>query len=183
MENRPGKLANFLHFSEFVQQESEEANFLFGLSSLNVKPSTSKVKASSYTTTSFNSSDQGLKPHNRWGECWYCKSNTHRLIDCKEFTKISIEDLFEFIKRTRLCHKCFSSRHRTPQCKKVNSCTVEGCTNPFHHTLLHFTRDPQFPKGQRLKSAILILIIHEKTLLRFLQFQRPPIRMQMYTFV
>ena len=27
-----------------------------------------------------------------------------------------------------------------PQCKKVNSCTVEGCTNPFHHTLLHFTR-------------------------------------------
>ena len=81
-----------------------------------------------------------MKAQNRWGECRYCKSTTHRLIDCKEFTKISIEDRFEFIKRSRLCHKCFSSRHRTPQCKKVNSCTVEGCTNPFHHTLLHFTR-------------------------------------------
>ena len=139
VENRSGKLANFSHFSEFVQQESEEANSLFGLRSLNVKPSTSKVKAS-YTTTSFNSSNRGLKPQNRWGECWYCKSSTHRLIDCEEFIKISIDDRFEFIKRSKLCHKCFSSRHHTPQCKKVNSCTVEGCTNSFHHTLLHFTR-------------------------------------------
>ena len=139
VENRSGKLANFSHFSEFVQQESEEANSLFGLRSLNVKPSTSKVKAS-YTTTFFNSSDRGLKPQNRWEECWYCKSSTHRLIDCKEFIKISIDDRFEFIKRSKLCHKCFSSRHRTRQCKRVNSCTVEGCTNPFHHTLLHFTR-------------------------------------------
>ena len=139
VENRSGKLANFSQFSEFVQQESEETNSLFGLRSLNVKPSTSKVKAS-YTTTSFNSSDRRLKPKNCWGECLYCKSSTHRLIDCKEFTKFSIEDRLEFIKRSRLCHKCFSSRDRTPQCKKVNSCTVEGCTNPFYHTLLHFTR-------------------------------------------
>ena len=64
VENRSGKLANFSHFSEFVQQESEEANSLFGLRSLNVKPSISKVKAASYTTTSFNSSDLGLKPQN-----------------------------------------------------------------------------------------------------------------------
>ena len=139
VENRSGKLANFPHFSEFVQQESKEANSLFGLRSLNVKPSTSKVKAASYTTTSFNSSQQGLKSQKRWGECWYCKSSTHRLIDCKEFTKISIEDQFEFIKQSRLCHKCFSFRHRTPLCEKVNSCIVEGCTNPFHHMLLHFT--------------------------------------------
>ena len=139
VENRSGKLANFSHFSEFVQLESEETNSLFGLRSLNVKPSTSKVKAS-YTTTSFNSSNREWKPRNRWGECWYCKSSTHRLIECEEFIKISIDDRFEFIKRSKLCHKCFSSRHRTPQCKKVNSCTVEGCTNPFHHTLLHFTR-------------------------------------------
>ena len=53
VESRSGKLANFSHFSEFVQQESEEANSLFGLRSLNVKPSTSRVKAASYTTTSF----------------------------------------------------------------------------------------------------------------------------------
>ena len=92
VENRSGELANFSHFSEFVQQESEEANSLFGLRSLNVKPSTSKVKAS-YTTTFFNSSDRGLKPQNRWGECWYCKSSIHRLIDCKEFIKILINDL------------------------------------------------------------------------------------------
>ena len=30
VENRSGKLANFSYFSEFVQQESEEANSLFG---------------------------------------------------------------------------------------------------------------------------------------------------------
>ena len=65
VENRSGKLANFSHFSEFVQQESEEANSLFGLRSLNVKPSTSKVKAASYTTASFNSSNRELKPQNR----------------------------------------------------------------------------------------------------------------------
>ena len=179
VENRLGKLANFSQFSEFVQ-ESEEANSLFGLRSLNVKPSNSKVKAASCTTTSFNSSDQGLKPQNRWEECGYCKSNTHSLIDYKEFTKIFVKDRFEFIKGSRLCHKCFSSRHRTPLCKKVNSCTVEGCTNPFHHTLLHFTRKKS-PVSKR--TGILILMIHQKTLLRFLQFQRPPILMQMCTFV
>ena len=119
VESRSGKLANFSHFSQFVQQESEETNFLFGLRSLNVKPSTSKVKAASCTTTSFNSSDRELKAQNRWGECWYCKSSTHRLIDCKEFTKISIEDRFEFIKRSRLYYKCFSSKHQTPNAKRL----------------------------------------------------------------
>ena len=118
VENRSGKLANFTHFSEFVQQEFEEANSLFGLRSLNVKQSTSKVKAS-YTTTSFNNSDQELKPQSRWRECWYCKSSTHRLIDCKEFIKISLDDRLEFIKRSKLCHKCFSLRHRTPNAKRL----------------------------------------------------------------
>ena len=116
MENRSEKLANFSHFSEFVQ-ESEEVNFLFGLRSLNVNPSSSKVKTASYTTTSLNSSNRQLKPKNRWGECWYCKSSTHRLINCQEFAKISVKDSFEFIKCFRLCHKCFSSRHRTPHAK------------------------------------------------------------------
>ena len=118
VENRSGKLANFSHFSEFVQQELEEANSLFGLRCLSLKPSTSKVKAA-YTSTSFNNSNRGLKPQNCWGECWYCKLSTHRLIDCKEFTKISLEDRFEFIKCSKLCHKFFSSRHCTPQCKKL----------------------------------------------------------------
>ena len=94
IQYRSGKLTNFSHFSEFVPQESEKANSLFSLRSLNVKPSTSKVKAA-YTTTSFNNNDQGLKPQNRWGECWYWKSSTHRLTDCKEFTKISIENRLE----------------------------------------------------------------------------------------
>ena len=94
-----------------------------------------------------------MKPQNRWGECWYCKSSTHRLIDCKEFIKISIEDRLEFIKRSRQCHKCFSSRHCTLQCKKVNSCTIEGCTSPFHHTLLHFTRK-RFPVSKRTAPEV-----------------------------
>ena len=61
---------------------------------------------------------------------------------------MSVEDRFECIKRSRLCHKYFNSRHRTPLYKKVNSCTVEGCTNPFHYMLLHFTRkrSPAFRK-------------------------------------
>ena len=57
------------------------ANSLFDLKSLNVKPSTSKVKIASYTTTSLNSSDRGLKSQNCWEECWYYKSSTHRLIN------------------------------------------------------------------------------------------------------
>ena len=184
MEYRSGKLANFLHFSEFVQQESEEANSLFGLRSLNVKPSASKVKAASYITTSFYSSDRGLKPQNCWGECWYCKSSTHRLIGCKEFTKISIEDRFEFIERSRLCHKCFSSRHRTPQCKKVNSCTVEGCTNPFHHTLLHFTRKKS-PVSKRIAPEVSNFNTDDslENTIALSTVSRPPILMQMYTFV
>ena len=143
-------------------------NSLFGLRSLNIKSLTSKIKAASYITTSFNSSDRGSKPQNHQGECWYCKSGTHRLINYQ----ISVQDHFKFIKHSRLCHKCFSSRHCTPYAKSLILAQWKAVLVHFiTHYYIQLEVDPWFSERQCLRSATQILMIYQKTLLFFLQFK------------
>ena len=142
VETSVGHLANFSHFVDFIRNESEEVNSLFGLRSLHPKtsPSKPKVKTSSFgvvtsKSTSIKSSES--KSSAQPGSCYFCKDTSHMLWDCKKFREKTVQDRICFVKELKLCHKCLSARHRTPECKKNNTCSSSGCKGLYHHTLLH----------------------------------------------
>ena len=145
IETSTGLLANYCDFMQFVQLQSEEVNSLFGVRTLHTKssstkPASSKAKASSFGVVASTSNTKHAKPNlaNKFNAtCWYCHHASHRLLECKEFSRISVQDRFVFVKESKLCQKCLSSRHRTPDCKRDNPCSVKGCKGKFHHTLLH----------------------------------------------
>ena len=69
--------------------------------------------------------------------CFYCKSKSHKLVDCPTFQKATLSERSNFIKSNKFCYKCLRSRHRTFKCERKNTCNVNGCTGTFHHNLLH----------------------------------------------
>ena len=140
IENSTRFLANFSHFVDFVRRQADELTSLFGQRSLCSKTSASlhKTEASSFgVVASKPASGQQSTLTRSAGSCWFCKDSSHKLLNCKKFQNVSVNERNSFVKTNKLCFKCLSSRHRTPQCKAVNTCSIQGCTGTFHHTLLH----------------------------------------------
>ena len=138
IEKTRGFVAEFSDLVEFVKQESDVANSLFGLRTLNDKSNPKSKPSSSKATVAF------LEEENKrtgLGSCWYCKDTRHKLLNCASFLNLSLNKRYKFVKTTKLCHKCLSSKHRTPACKRTNTCKVDGCSGAFHHTLLHRSVD------------------------------------------
>ena len=138
IEKTRGFVAEFSDLVEFVKQESDVANSLFGLRTLNDKSNPKSKPSSSKATVAF------LEEENKrtgLGSCWYCKDTRHKLLNCVSFLNLSLNERYKFVKTTKLCHKCLSSKHRTPACKRTNTCKVDGCSGAFHHTLLHRSVD------------------------------------------
>ena len=133
IEKTKGLVAEFSDLVELVKEDSDVANFLFGLGTLNNKSNPKSKPFSSKATVAF------LQEENKkagLGSCWYCKDTRHKLLNCASFLNLSLNECYKFIKSTKLCHKRLSSKHRTPACKRTNTCRVDGCSEVFHHTLL-----------------------------------------------
>ena len=145
IERKTGSIAKFADFVSFVQNESAIANSLFGKRSLSIQSSITsskpkpKVKASSFhataTSTKSNLNKTDIKSSKNL--CWYCNESSHWLLKCKSFQSMPVKERLSFVKQRKLCHKCLSSKHRTPECKRSKTCVVNGCTESYHHTLLH----------------------------------------------
>ena len=136
IENQTGRVASFSHFVTFVLTQAEVVNSLFGRRLFST--TATKVKStSSFVSNSASNSVSVAKP---CFVCYYCDKPSHAFRNCPEFNNASVQERIKFVKTKKYCHKCLSSKHRTPQCLKQNTCSVEGCTGTFHHTLLHLPR-------------------------------------------
>ncbi|XP_061724297.1 uncharacterized protein LOC133530805 [Cydia pomonella] len=69
--------------------------------------------------------------------CTYCKGE-HYIFNCKEFTKNSVEDRHDFVRKNRLCYNCLVPYHNVFRCKQKTSCRI---CRKRHHSLLHQTRE------------------------------------------
>ena len=149
IEANTRSIARFRDLVAFVETESNEANSLFGLRSLNLNTSkgsiqrTSKPKVSSYNISASSRVSPRKEPKRSetLQSCWFCKSSNHKILSCPDFRRLDVTDRHKFVKSLKLCCKCLSSKHRTPQCKKSNTCEVEDCKGGYHHTILHRSID------------------------------------------
>lgn len=67
--------------------------------------------------------------------CFCCKKN-HRLIECDEFSKLSINEKWTIVKQNNLCFACLRKGHPLRFCHSKKLCPVEKC-DLYHHILLH----------------------------------------------
>jgi len=149
IENQTNRVADFRSFVNFVIEQSDVANSLFGSKILGTKqqnfgPGTNKTvksKMSSYSVKTSKIPPTSIltpkpAPQSSFA-CFYCKEKSHRLAECQKFKKAPLSERISFIKSNKFCYKCLSSKHRTYECVKQNTCFKHGCTGTYHHTLLH----------------------------------------------
>ena len=92
-----------------------------------------KKKQSSNTNSSGSSEKKG---------CPMCKSHEHIAEKCAEFTKLSVNERWKFVKEMKLCRRCLVAHTRWPCEGEV--CGVHGCQKR-HHRLLHYVPEPEKP--------------------------------------
>ena len=123
----------------FVRREAEMINSVFGKSRWSaVKTETAVWEAKKYksVTSSTVVSKHVPESISYKKTCKLCKG-MHLLPECQEFKKMRHYKRLEFVKKENLCFKCLCSGHVAGDCKSREECSVEGCINSKHHTLLH----------------------------------------------
>jgi hypothetical protein len=70
--------------------------------------------------------------------CPYCK-DSHKLLFCRDFAKIDVNQRSQFVKSNRLCEICLLSNHVTSECKRSYTCVLCGAR---HSKLLHVADAP-----------------------------------------
>ena len=71
-------------------------------------------------------------------KCPSCSQN-HRLFQCPDFRKKTLEERLQFVCKKGLCNNCFARGHLAKMCEMPSFCRVKDC-NFKHSTFLH-------PKG------------------------------------
>ena len=123
----------------FVRREAEVINSVFGKSRWSaVKTETAAWEAKKYKSVTSSTVVSKHVPESTPYKktCKLCKG-MHLLPECQEFKKMRHYKHLEFVKKENLCFKCLCSDHVARDSKSCEECSVEGCVNPKHHTLLH----------------------------------------------
>ena len=138
IECETGKRANFAALAEFVAEQNQTANSIFGRAlhkSTNFRRPTSSRRSSAAA----QSEEQPKKTATRCLQC-LCWSNQHDIMKCRKFAGMNCRDRYQCARARGLCCRCPSSGHMVKDCVEKTGCTVDGCEKS-HHVLLHFPRE------------------------------------------
>ena len=81
---------------------------------------------------------------------WMC-GKSHRLMNCYQFLKQSLEERKNFVQNKKLCKNCLSKGHQLDACVSKFTCQKDGCSQK-HHTLLHDNKTNELVSNM-LKSS------------------------------
>ncbi|XP_058827154.1 uncharacterized protein LOC131687123 [Topomyia yanbarensis] len=98
---------------------------------------THSMEDSSLMATNKEASGVTMRPSSP--ACFICKNPGHRVKDCSEFDKKTVDERWETIQKLGLCRLCLGAHGRRP-CKNRKQCDIDGCQRR-HHPLLHSKRD------------------------------------------
>ena len=161
-----GQIADFSHFVSFVVKLSEEANSLYGR---RVFGTLSRARPEAHSSSTSRSGDRRKSALSSYNvnvsrtqnpqqsdhlACFFCKSPSHRLLECPEFKATPLAKRSSLVKGLKLCYKCLSPNHRAPSCSKQNTCSAVGCTGTFHHTLLHPWKQRSTPSSTNTSDSL-----------------------------
>ena len=70
-------------------------------------------------------------------KCPSCSQN-HRLFQCPDFRKKTLEERLEFVRKKGLCNNCFARGHLAKTCEMPSFCRVKDCN--FKHSMFLHTK-------------------------------------------
>ncbi|XP_055588827.1 uncharacterized protein LOC129741145 [Uranotaenia lowii] len=70
--------------------------------------------------------------------CAHCDQVGHRIVDCRTFKALNVEDRWRKIRDMGLCQNCLYN-HGRRSCRLRQSCNIDNCQHR-HHRLLHPTK-------------------------------------------
>lgn len=138
-------------FVEFIEKECSQLEAA-DLASSSCKPRTSNAASNSRAYP--EPKNYNPRPQNsvlltsESQNCAYCNSTEHIIFRCPEFTKLSPEARFSFVKGKHLCTNCMG-RHTVSSCKSTRNCFTCGRR---HHTSLHLPNDQPLQIANRNKQ-------------------------------
>ncbi|KAJ8720595.1 hypothetical protein PYW08_006060 [Mythimna loreyi] len=113
---------------EFLEQRFRSLEFLDNKVSYRSNNSTRTTKAMHVTSNA---------------TCEFC-AESHKLINCKKFSKENVDSRRDFVQTNKLCFNCLGPNHSVFSCRLSTSCRI---CRKRHHSLLH---PKSFPKGNHV---------------------------------
>ncbi|XP_038106740.1 uncharacterized protein LOC119766331 [Culex quinquefasciatus] len=114
-------------YQDLVEFLHEQARVLQSLKSATVSPSPAAPKEKSR----FSVAHAATKPATNIPGCPVC-SKSHRIYECDQFRRMTVEQRQEVVRNKKLCWNCLSSAHFS------RNCTSRACRcGEKHHSLLH----------------------------------------------
>jgi hypothetical protein len=83
-------------------------------------------------------------------KCLFCKTAGHKVPQCTEFKKASVDDRWIWVKKQKCCFGCLNFGHSFKECKSTRKCGVDECDRN-HHQLLHNSRQQPTPNVNPIK--------------------------------
>ena len=135
--------AKFPELVEFVREQSDEANSLYGKVFYGMSRQCNTQQQgfrkatvlNTVTATTVGATSECSRESER-KRCPLCEGN-HKLGSCDRFLGMKLQRRFSFLARKRRCFRCLEAGHMIDKCSSRQGCTVEGCSDTRHHTLLH----------------------------------------------
>ena len=129
-----GYQAKFAELVQFVKNEAEEVNSLYGKAFYAKGKERESLALTNKKAGVFSANvapEKALLEH-----CPYCKGD-HKLAHCKDFQQLARYKRLAFLRKSHRCFRCLDCGHRIRDCKSTQGCMIEGCNDTRHHTLLH----------------------------------------------
>lgn len=92
-----------------------------------------------FATSETISSSSSLVEKRKTFECVLCKKQCESLAKCSDFSKMTVDERYQFAKKKFVCYCCLYYGHSSLRCRRRLKCSVEGC-HGRHHTMLHNPR-------------------------------------------
>ena len=147
-QKHTGRHAKFPEFVNFVREEAEEANSLYGRSVYKMNKASSSQSSVSRRNVVFGAAIAPEQSRDDGGiKCPLC-SRSHHLSKCAKFKGMGRYKRVAFLMRTRRCFKCLEEGHLLQECSSSLKCEVEGCSDRRHHTLLHKSVESKSDKSR-----------------------------------
>ena len=138
-----GNQAKFPELVQFVRNESDEANSLYGRALFNTGlKSLPESRTGRKPATVFNVTTSQPTSSVKKSDCPLCKK-AHLLSECREFQRKTLYERIRFLRRGRRCFLCLEHGHQAKDCSSKMECDVEGCEEKRHHRLLHKFSSPE----------------------------------------
>ena len=131
-----GVQAKFSELVMFVRNEADEANSLYGKIFYDSFKSAKSFAGAKKTATVLSTKVESKQLVNEEELCPFC-GGSHRLLQCERFQHAKRYQRVRFLARNRRCFRCLEPGHMMDKCESQQGCTVAGCTDTRHHTLLH----------------------------------------------